>query len=297
MNNFEELIKKKTNEELIGILNQRQDYQPEFIELVEKETEIRNISSESYEKYIQDKETEEKCKEEEKIKKKGKYGIWLIISGITLFWINISNLDIIQSIKQIQVIKLLSSFWWGVFLFLGIYNIVENKMLKKSGQSFAIKGWLIFFLSLIVSFVCGTIYIGVMQCVIFPESVFIRGIAMNLLTNVIFPIYVFYLFFTVKPNAVFIGKAYSILKVLQYPLMYFISLPINPSSLAIDGSFAITWFLYLTYSKQIQVLFPEEQRKVFKIDKFIIAILALTIIIPYIIAIAKDTSILRSLGF
>ena len=54
MNNFEESIKKKTNEELIEILAQKQDYQPEFILLVEKELEeVRGITSETINELVE----------------------------------------------------------------------------------------------------------------------------------------------------------------------------------------------------------------------------------------------------
>ena len=45
-NRFEEVIKKKSDEELIEILVQSHDYQPDFIELVKRELkEVRNIDS------------------------------------------------------------------------------------------------------------------------------------------------------------------------------------------------------------------------------------------------------------
>ena len=218
------------------------------------------------------------------MKKTKNYGILLIIGGIALFL-----RTYIFDKPDIPYFNLLS-FLWGAVLFLGFYKIVESNRLKETLKSFTIQGWLLFFLSLVVGFVCGTIAALVIMCVSFPEFVLVREICMNILTNIIFPIYVVYVFFKVTPNAVFLGKAYLVLKVLQYPLMYCISKEINTPSMVIDGSFALIGFLYLTYSNQIQILFPKEQHKVFKIDKIIIAIVALTIIIPYVIVIFRNDS-------
>ena len=43
MNNFQEIIQSKTDEELFLILSSSQDYQPEFVDSVKNELKIRNI--------------------------------------------------------------------------------------------------------------------------------------------------------------------------------------------------------------------------------------------------------------
>ena len=80
MDNIEEFIKKKTNEELIEILTQRQDYQPEFIMLVEKELEeVRCIASETNSEFVES--TTEECDvKEEKIH--GWLSFFMLVIGL-----------------------------------------------------------------------------------------------------------------------------------------------------------------------------------------------------------------------
>jgi len=57
MENFESKIREKSNEELVDIFINAQDYQPQFVEIVEKELKSRNIPIASVKK-IQEKASE-----------------------------------------------------------------------------------------------------------------------------------------------------------------------------------------------------------------------------------------------
>lgn len=138
-----------------------------------------------------------------------------------------------------------------------------------------IKGWLIFFLFAIIvggpaSFIYsiasfkledygGSYYLGSVDILI---GVFLLLIA----------IYTFYGFVSRKPNAVFWGKIYVIL-IFVTNILSLIGVEDNVRNdkFVIRGIvWAIIWFLYLTFSKQVKTIIPPTYRKIAKSDKGIL---------------------------
>ena len=128
---FEELIKEKTNEELIQILSRSQDYQPEFIELVKKElTENRNISLHSLQ---QEQQAYEKKYYASKEKIHGWLTFFLVFLGIGgiltpmigFAYMSISDYETDMGLLWAQIGAVCDSILFLGFAFLAVYTIIS----------------------------------------------------------------------------------------------------------------------------------------------------------------------------
>ena len=85
-----------------------------------------------------------------------------------------------------------------------------------------------------------------------------------------FTCYLIYAFVKIKCNAVFLGKASMVIGFISNLAMLILLEKIDTNSIyGMAG--AILWFLYLTYSKQVNDIFPKGFRKALKRDYYIIA--------------------------
>lgn len=85
-----------------------------------------------------------------------------------------------------------------------------------------------------------------------------------------FTCYLIYAFVKIKCNAVFLGKASMVIGFISNLAMLILLEKIDTNSIYGMAS-AILWFLYLTYSKQVNDIFPKGFRKALKRDYYIIA--------------------------
>lgn len=89
-------------------------------------------------------------------------------------------------------------------------------------------------------------------------------------------VYTLLAFWKKRPNAVFLGKSYVIVIFLSNTLLllsgeYEDSGWGSLSQIIKALIWGIIWFVYLTISEQVTDLFPKEERKIFKRDKYIVA--------------------------
>lgn len=85
-----------------------------------------------------------------------------------------------------------------------------------------------------------------------------------------FTCYLIYAFVKIKCNAVFLGKASMVIGFISNLAMLILLEKIDTNSIyGMAG--AILWFLYLTYSQQVNDIFPKGFRKALKRDYYIIA--------------------------
>lgn len=85
-----------------------------------------------------------------------------------------------------------------------------------------------------------------------------------------FTCYLIYAFVKIKCNAVFLGKASMVIGFISNLAMLILLEKIDTNSIC-GMAGAILWFLYLTYSKQVNDIFPKGFRKALKRDYYIIA--------------------------
>ena len=100
-----------------------------------------------------------------------------------------------------------------------------------------------------------------------------------------------YSFFTFKPNAVFVGKAYVIINLLVSILSILFNNETNGEAYNTVKQFTggAIWFLFLCISKQINNTFPVESRQILKRDWIWISVyLAYPILFMVLAIILKD---------
>lgn len=90
--------------------------------------------------------------------------------------------------------------------------------------------------------------------------------------------YTIHAFLNIRPNAVFLGKLYIVIIFISNILVLFFGEMPDPdmgwnslSQVVKALVWAIIWFSYLCVSRQVQRLFPKEERVVFKRDKYFAA--------------------------
>jgi len=253
MTNFEELIKSKTNEELIEILICSQNYQSEYIELVKKELkEIRNISSESFKEFIQNKTDDELIDYHTQSADYQPVFIEAVKKELTQN--RHIDIDSIQHKEKIYAPKNKRSGWLTFFLFvIGIGGVISPIIgfltMSLSDYDAGLGHWFS-----VVGVIC--------------DSILLIGLAF-------LAFYTIKSFNNYKPNAIALGKAYLII-VFATNLLSLIGGDYQPTGFnSLSHTIArligqTAWFLYLSYSKELKFLFPKEKRKLFKRDKIIL---------------------------
>ena len=97
---------------------------------------------------------------------------------------------------------------------------------------------------------------------------------------IILGVYTIFSFYNYKSNAITLGKSFIVIFFVMNLLKIFESISLAK---LIGGLMwcviCVSWFLYLTYSKQVKTLFPKEERKLFRRDK----LLLFSIVTPVII--------------
>ena len=167
-----------------------------------------------------------------------------------------------------------------------------------------IKGWLAFFL--ICGIGLGAIVTLVFTIIHFSIEDYINN-EFGLITNILgllsatidillipmFAGYTIYSFYNFKPNAVFLGKVYLVLIFVSNMIVLFAGefekQGIGSFPQIIRGLiWGIIWFIYLCVSKQVNHLFPKQNRKIFNRDLFIIGAIAI-ILVMYFMSIFLNT--------
>lgn len=167
-----------------------------------------------------------------------------------------------------------------------------------------IKGWLSFFLICGIGF--GAIITLVFTIIHFSIEDYITN-EFGLITNVLgilsavidillipmFAGYTIYSFYNFKPNAVFLGKVYLVLIFVSNMILLFAGEFENQgigslSQVIRSLIWGIVWFIYLCVSKQVNLLFPKQSRKIFNRDLFIIGTIAI-ILMMYIMSVFLNT--------
>lgn len=107
--------------------------------------------------------------------------------------------------------------------------------------------------------------------------------------------YTIYSFYTFKPNAVALGK----LCVLTVFISNLLTILVGEYTDSGVGSFAQTirgliwgtiWFIYLCASEQVNDLFPKQERKLFKRDKYLIAVMIIVPLLYFTFVIIEGTA-------
>jgi len=262
-----EIIKGKTDEELIIILCRSKQYQPDFIELVKMEIrEVRNINS--IEDFIKGKSDEELIRYYDQFYKYPDEFIELILNEL-------KERDIFVEVKE---------------------HKTENRP-----REYKIHGWLTFFLVMIgLGSIFSVVYFFTKTTVddykwelqneslsyvmsiigLFCDMIFTVGCAILGLLTII-------AFYKYQPNAVGLGKSYLIISFIsnlvglsagEYESSGFGSLHHIIRSLV----WGVIWFWYLCRSEQVNSLFPKDpwhERKMYKRDK----IFLFSIVVPIVI--------------
>jgi len=276
-NSFEEVIKKKSDEELIIILTTPQNYKPEFIELVKRElNKERNIDSN---KDFFDGKSNEELIEFLETRKFNYEFIELVKNELNERNLTLENVELVQKIRE---------------------NQFTNKEKK-------IHGWLAFFLITIGigGFLSPVIGFTNMSTVDYDTGLGLFWAKIGMVCDGILlvgyfclAVYIIISFLTYKPNAVALGKAYLIIVFIfnllfliggDYESTGFYSLAETIRSLI----WGVIWFMYLTYSEQVKELFPKKQRTIYTRDK----ILLLAIVGPVFIWLLYSFALGFALSF
>ena len=261
--NFEEVIKKKSDEELIIILATSQNYKPQFIELVKSElSNERKIGSTK--DFFDGKSNEELIDYLEKWKFKYEF-ISLVKNELNERNLTYENKELIEKVRD---------------------NHFTNKEEK-------IHGWLVVFLIAIGIGGLLSPFMGFSRMDIADYDIglglFWANIGMVcdgilLLGYTALAVYIIISFLTYKPNAVLLGKAYLIIVFIinvifliggEYESKGVFSLSETIRSLI----WGVIWFLYLTHSEQVKRLFPKKQRTIFTRDKLLLTAIVGPVII------------------
>ena len=258
MKGFEEVIKEKSDEDLIEILVQSHDYQPEFIELVERELkEVRNIDS--IKDFLEVKSNEELIGYLDKWKCNFEF-ISLVNNELNERILTHENIELIQKIRKKQSI---------------------NKEEK-------IHGWLTFFLIIIgiggiLSPIRGFLKMSIadydLGLGLIWSKIAMVGNVIILLVYFCLAVYIIISFFNYKPNAVLLGKAYFIIVFVLNLLSFFgkdyesEGIGILEVRLLLD----VLGFIYLSSSEQVKRLFPKKQRKFFSRDLLLLGFFVLVV--------------------
>ena len=180
----------------------------------------------------------------------------------------------------------------------------SNLIPPKKKQKY-VRGWLSFFL-FVVGF--GSLFSLIMSIVGF-SSVDNVGFITCLFSgiDILFSLglvalagYTIYAFLYIRPNAVFLGKLYVIIIFISNMLVLLSgempdtgwdSLPQVVKALV----WSFIWFSYLCVSRQVENLFPKEERMVFKRDKYfaisLLVIPALLLLIYFISYLGNSTAV------
>ena len=135
-----------------------------------------------------------------------------------------------------------------------------------------IHGWLkAFLILLLVSGIWGitVLWVTLKGTRLDYDSLFLYTALFQTFTSFIIVCYIVYSFFKIRCNAVFMGKAFVIINLIL-SLVLIIFFPMTSNSIwGIAGN--IVYFLYLTYSQQVNDIFPKGYRKALRRDYYIIA--------------------------
>ncbi|PKP45901.1 MAG: hypothetical protein CVT94_16440 [Bacteroidetes bacterium HGW-Bacteroidetes-11] len=261
MSDFEKKIKEKADDELLKILICSQDYQPEFVKLAKREFE--EVRGKFYEDFIRVKTDEELA------------DYYIHSTDFQTNFIELVKKELtenrhisLDSFKQKQTVynndlKKKRDGWLSFFLFVvglgGVLSpIIGFSKMSLSNYDLGIGHWF-----------------SVLGAV--SDGILLLGIAF-------LAFYTIKSFNNYKSNAVGLGKSFLIIVFItnlfsliggNYELSGFYSL----SQIIIRLIWQVIWFIYLSQSKLVEVLFPKEERKLLKRDK----ILLFSMITPVII--------------
>lgn len=267
MNNYEQQIVEKNNEELFEILICSQDYQSEFVELAKHEFfEKRGLS---FDHIIRNKTTEEIA---DYISHSVDYDeAFIQLLEHELREVRQSSLDIAQSKKKSKDNEKVKRDGWLTFFLIQMgFGAILSPILGFSSMSLSnydigIGNWFAIMGAISDSvLLLGYVVIGYRMIVAFKNY---------------------------TPNAIALAKVYLIIAFATNLLSLFVSdLPTS----GLEGSrqtsmrllWQVVWFIYLIKSKFLTDLFPKAERKLYKIDKQILFVILVPVIVWTILAFA-----------
>jgi hypothetical protein len=277
-NQFEALIKEKSDIELINIIANPGTLLPEFVEKAKQELKnIRNISATTYREYVKDKSDDELI-------------CFYVSNGYPHAFIQIVETELTERNVPLDTYKAEKAWiekqldsptretihgWLAWFLFaIGIGTIVS---LSDVGKTFSISDFDLQSEQWVTPFGIG--------CTI-----------ISITAQIALAIYTIILFLNYKPNAVANGKAYIVVCFVGNLLIiltnrYETDSYVNNAPQVIRSTiWTIIWFVYLLKSEQVNAIFPKGERKILLFDKCLWAAIIVPILLWFILAISVGIS-------
>lgn len=178
-------------------------------------------------------------------------------------------------------------------------QIYTSEWLKANTE---IHGWLsFFFFAIVVGGLFGAIY----PILTFNASDYVGNFCLGAVDIVIglfllaVAVFTVYSFVNRKPNAVFWGKVYVVLVFLTNILVLISGATEEKGFQSVTQVvrgvvWGIIWFLYLTFSEQVQVIIPKSYRKISSMDWTMLAALVLLPIFLFVVGYSQINSLVDS---